>query len=121
METDLHAVIRAKILENVHKKYVLYQYTLFYFRVLKGLKYMHSGDLIHRDLKPSNILLDSDCLAKLADFGLARSVATANQSSGEAVMTEYVATRWYRAPEILLGSSCYTKAVDMWSIGCILG
>ena len=69
-----------------------------YCRVLKGLKYMHSGDLIHRDLKPSNILLDSDCLAKLADFGLARSVATCNQDSGEAIMTEYVATRWYRAP-----------------------
>lgn len=60
---------------------------LKYFRVLKGLKYMHSGDLIHRDLKPSNILLDSDCLAKLADFGLARSVASINQGSREAVMT----------------------------------
>ncbi len=81
METDLHAVIRAKILENVHKKYVLYQYFFLYLRVLKGLKYMHSGDLIHRDLKPSNILLDSDCLAKLADFGLARSVASINQGT----------------------------------------
>ncbi len=107
-------MIRANIMENVHKKYVMYQ-------VLKGIKYMHSGELIHRDLKPSNILLDSDCLAKLADFGLARSVATVNQSVVEPIMTEYVATRWYRAPEILLGSSKYTKAVDMWSVGCILG
>lgn len=56
-------------------------------RILKGLKYMHSGDLIHRDLKPSNVLLDSDCLAKLADFGLARSVATINQGDKEAIMT----------------------------------
>lgn len=68
METDLHAVIRADILEEIHKKYVMYQ-------ILKALKYMHSGELIHRDLKPSNILLNSECLVKLADFGLARSLA----------------------------------------------
>lgn len=114
METDLHAVIRGNIMEDVHKRYVMYQ-------LLKGMKYMHSGELIHRDLKPSNILLDSECLVKLADFGLARSIASVNQSVSEPIMTEYVATRWYRAPEILLGSSKYTKAVDMWSIGCILG
>ena len=67
-------------------------------------------------------MLDSDCSAKLADFGLARSIASSNNNQGcqSAIMTEYVATRWYRAPEILLGSSSYTKAVDMWSIGCIL-
>jgi mitogen-activated protein kinase 15 len=68
METDLHAVIRAGILEEVHKKYIVYQ-------ILKALKFMHSGDLIHRDLKPSNILLNSECHAKVADYGLARSVA----------------------------------------------
>jgi mitogen-activated protein kinase 15 len=68
METDLHGVIRANILEEVHKQYVIYQ-------LLKALKYLHSGELIHRDLKPSNILLNSECLVKLADFGLARSVA----------------------------------------------
>jgi len=115
METDLHAVIRANILEEIHKQYIIYQ-------ILKALKYIHSGDLIHRDLKPSNILLNSECHAKVADFGLARSVAADNNDDGNnPVLTEYVATRWYRAPEILLGSTKYSKAVDMWSVGCILG
>jgi len=81
---------------------------------------MHSGQLLHRDLKPSNILLNSECLVKVADFGLARSVA-AQEEGNNPVLTDYVATRWYRAPEILLGSTKYTKAVDMWSLGCILG
>eukprot|EP00919_Chromeraceae_sp_WS-2016_P046664 GHVR01110757.1.p1 GENE.GHVR01110757.1~~GHVR01110757.1.p1 ORF type:complete len:269 (+),score=44.17 GHVR01110757.1:79-885(+) len=116
METDLHAVIRANILEEIHKQYIIYQ-------LLKSLKYMHSGELLHRDMKPSNILLNSECLVKVADFGLARSVASAevNDTGTNPVLTDYVATRWYRAPEILLGSTKYTKGVDMWSLGCILG
>jgi mitogen-activated protein kinase 15 len=115
METDLHAVIRANILEEVHKKYIIYQ-------VLKALKYMHTGELLHRDIKPSNLLLNSDCHVKLCDFGLCRSVAEKMDVVGpKPVLTDYVATRWYRAPEILLGSPQYTKAVDMWAVGCILG
>ena len=114
METDLHAVIRANILQPIHKQYIMYQ-------ILKALKFIHSGELIHRDLKPSNILLNSECHAKLADFGLARSVAFNEEEGVPPVLTEYVATRWYRAPEILLGSVKYTKEVDMWSVGCILG
>jgi len=117
METDLHAVIRANILQEVHKQYIMYQ-------TFKALKYIHSAKLVHRDLKPSNLLLNAECLMKVADFGLARSLLNdaVDLGSGERdVLTDYVATRWYRAPEILLGSNAYGKAVDMWSLGCIFG
>ncbi len=112
MDTDLHAVIRANILEDIHKQYIIYQ-------VLKCLKFMHTAELLHRDLKPSNLLLNSECHVKVADFGLARSLQTKDPET-QPLLTDYVATRWYRAPEILLGSSKYTKGVDMWSMGCIL-
>ena len=111
METDLHAVIRAAILEDIHKKYIIYQ-------LLKALKYMHSGDLLHRDIKPSNLLLNSDCHVKLCDFGLCRSVAEVEGPSP--VLTDYVATRWYRAPELLVGDQQYGLGVDTWAIGCML-
>lgn len=119
MDTDLHAVIRkGTILKDIHKRYIMYQ-------LLKATKYMHSGNVIHRDYKPSNILLDSDCLAKICDFGLARSLENVKQNQKNSqnlgpALTEYVATRWYRAPEILLSSAHYTKGVDIWSLGCIL-
>ncbi|XP_068189408.1 mitogen-activated protein kinase 15 isoform X2 [Antennarius striatus] len=115
MDTDLHAVIKkGTLLKDVHKRYVMYQ-------LLKAIKYLHSGNVIHRDQKPSNVLLDSDCVVKLCDFGLSRSLNKIQEDSGNPALTEYVATRWYRAPEILLGSTRYTKGVDMWSLGCILG
>uniref|UniRef100_A0A8D2Q5M4 Mitogen-activated protein kinase 15 n=1 Tax=Varanus komodoensis TaxID=61221 RepID=A0A8D2Q5M4_VARKO len=115
METDLHAVIKkGNLLKDIHKCYILYQ-------LLKATKFIHSGNVIHRDQKPSNILLDADCFVKLCDFGLARSLCQLHKEQGIAALTEYVATRWYRAPEILLASHSYTKGVDMWSIGCILG
>eukprot|EP00388_Colpodella_angusta_P025516 GDKK01002899.1.p1 GENE.GDKK01002899.1~~GDKK01002899.1.p1 ORF type:complete len:560 (+),score=129.73 GDKK01002899.1:66-1682(+) len=117
METDLHAVIRANILLDIHKQYIVYQ-------VLKAMKFLHSGQLLHRDMKPSNILLNSDCLVKIADFGLARSVASfegPNANNIQANLTDYVATRWYRAPEILWAWPNYGAASDVWSAGCILG
>lgn len=114
METDLHAVIKkGNLLKDIHMRFILYQ-------LLKSTKFLHSGNVIHRDQKPSNILLDADCLVKLCDFGLARSLYQIQEDSGNPALTEYVATRWYRAPEILLGSQRYTKGVDMWSVGCIL-
>ncbi|NXK69603.1 MK15 kinase, partial [Sylvietta virens] len=115
METDLHAVIKkGNLLKDIHKCYILYQ-------LLKATKFIHSGNVIHRDQKPSNVLLDAECSVKLCDFGLARSLCQLRQEQPSPALTEYVATRWYRAPEILLASRSYTKGVDMWSIGCILG
>ncbi|NWH40920.1 MK15 kinase, partial [Chloropsis hardwickii] len=115
METDLHAVIKkGNLLKDIHKCYILYQ-------LLKATKFIHSGNVIHRDQKPSNVLLDAQCRVKLCDFGLARSLCQLGEARPSPALTEYVATRWYRAPEILLASRRYTKGVDMWSIGCILG
>jgi len=82
---------------------------------------LHSADVIHHDLKPSNLLLNANCDLKVCDFGLARSVKTAEPSGTETgFMTEYVVTQWYRAPEIMLTFKQYTKAIDLWSVGCIL-
>ncbi|XP_073256948.1 extracellular signal-regulated kinase 2-like isoform X1 [Porites lutea] len=115
MDTDLHNVIKkGNILKDIHKRYIMYQ-------ILKAAYYLHSGNVIHRDQKPSNVLLDSECFVKICDFGLARSVTNMTQEAGDPSLTDYVATRWYRAPEILLASPRYTKGVDMWSLGCILG
>lgn len=85
----------------------------FLYQILRGLKYIHSANVIHRDLKPSNLLLNANCDLKICDFGLARPTAE------NEYMTEYVVTRWYRAPELLLNSSDYTAAIDVWSVGCI--
>ncbi|KAG9019344.1 MAP kinase Pmk1 [Tulasnella sp. 427] len=114
METDMHRVIRTQDLSDDHAQYFVYQ-------TLRALKALHSADVIHRDLKPSNLLLNANCDLKVCDFGLARSVRTAEPSGTETgFMTEYVATRWYRAPEIMLTFKQYTKAIDIWSVGCIL-
>jgi len=117
METDLHATIRANILEEIHKQYIMYQ-------SFKALMYMHSAKLVHRDMKPANLLLNSECLMKVADFGLARSLIDSPLEDGGTelpILTDYVATRWYRAPEILAGSQSYGTEVDLWSLGCIFG
>ena len=111
MEADLFNVIRANILQDIHKKFIIYQ-------ILKALKFIHSADIIHRDLKPSNIFINSDCHIKLGDFGLARTLQYTPHLG--TMVTEYVATRWYRAPEMILAGQKYGKPIDMWSVGCIL-
>ena len=113
METDLSHVIKAKILEPIHIQYITYQ-------LLKALKCIHSAKLLHRDIKPSNILVDSSCMIKICDFGLCRSISSDVQCEN-LVLTDYIATRWYRSIEILMGSRRYTEGVDLWSVGCIIG
>nr|QGT52224.1 mitogen-activated protein kinase 18 [Pyrus x bretschneideri] len=102
MDTDLHQIIRSnQALSEEH------------CQILRGLKYIHSANVLHRDLKPSNLLLNANCDLKICDFGLARVTSETD------FMTEYVVTRWYRAPELLLNSSDYTAAIDVWSVGCV--
>ncbi|KAI5454493.1 mitogen activated protein kinase [Naganishia albida] len=115
METDLHRVIRTQDLSDDHCQYFVYQ-------TCRALKALHCAEIVHRDLKPSNLLLNANCDLKVCDFGLARSTETALHQEGavNGIMTEYVATRWYRAPEVMLSFKQYTKAIDVWSIGCIL-
>lgn len=114
METDLTDIIRSdQELDDGHCQFFVYQ-------ILRGLKYLHSADILHRDLKPRNLLVNSSCDLKICDFGLSRANLPGVKVRG-AKMTDYVATRWYRAPEILLSYHTYTKALDVWSVGCILG
>ncbi|KAG5018270.1 hypothetical protein JHK87_014125 [Glycine soja] len=108
MDTDLHQIIKSsQALSNDHCQY-------FLFQLLRGLKYLHSANILHRDLKPGNLLINANCDLKICDFGLARTNCSKNQ-----FMTEYVVTRWYRAPELLLCCDNYGTSIDVWSVGCI--
>lgn len=84
------------------------------FQVVRGLNFCHSNNIIHRDIKPENVLVSPNGVVKLCDFGFARFVNTGNESC-----TDYVATRWYRAPELLIGDNRYGKPVDVWATGCL--
>ncbi|KAG6489004.1 mitogen-activated protein kinase 10-like [Zingiber officinale] len=112
MESDLHQVIKAN--DDLTKEH----YQFFLYQLLRALKYIHTANVYHRDLKPKNILANANCKLKICDFGLARVAFSDTPTT--IFWTDYVATRWYRAPE-LCGSffSKYTPAIDIWSIGCI--
>ena len=85
----------------------------FIYQTLCGLKYIHSANVLHRDLKPGNLLVNADCELKICDFGLARGYTpgggTSRVAGNSGFMTEYVATRWYRAPEIMLSFANYVS------------
>lgn len=109
MQSDLHKIIvSSQPLTSDHVKVFLYQ-------ILRGLKYLHSARILHRDIKPGNLLVNSNCLLKICDFGLAR----VDETSRSRHMTQEVVTQYYRAPELLMGARHYNYSIDMWSVGCI--
>lgn len=112
MPADLSRALRSAVVcRPEHIKY-------FMFQLLRGINFMHTANVLHRDLKPNNILINSRCELRICDFGLAR--ATFENGPDTMFWTDYVATRWYRAPELLMDYlNKYSTAIDMWSVGCI--
>ncbi|VDN29016.1 unnamed protein product [Gongylonema pulchrum] len=111
LPTDLKKFLReigsSELLSKMQQKLFLYQ-------LLQGIRFCHGRGILHRDLKPENLLIDEKGALKIADFGLARAVGDPGR-----VYSQEVLTLWYRSPEVLLGSNRYSKAVDIWSVGCI--
>uniref|UniRef100_A0A803LZU7 Mitogen-activated protein kinase n=2 Tax=Chenopodium quinoa TaxID=63459 RepID=A0A803LZU7_CHEQI len=109
MDSDLDRILRTpQPLSSDHIKFIMFQ-------LLEGLRYLHSANIVHRDLKPANILINANSDLKICDFGLSRTC----KGEGESSLTDYVVTRWYRAPELLVCNDNYDAAIDMWSVGCI--
>ena len=108
MECDMSRLLRSQKLSDDHICYFTYQ-------ILRGLKYIHSANVLHRDLKPPNLLLNSNCDLRICDFGLARIADPEYDHAG--CLTEYVATRWYRAPEVMLNAK--VKSVKKIEVVCV--
>lgn len=115
MPCDLSRVISSSApLNAANVKYLMFQ-------LLRGVRYLHTAGVLHRDLKPSNVLVDGRCSLKIIDFGLARASFRATDTDADTVLwTNYIATRWYRAPELIMPqANNYGPGIDVWSAGCI--
>ncbi|XP_061596302.1 mitogen-activated protein kinase 6 [Cololabis saira] len=111
METDLSQVLERGALSEGHAR-------LFMYQLLRGLKYIHSANVLHRDLKPANLFVNTeDLVLKIGDFGLARIMDPHYSHKGH--LSEGLVTKWYRSPRLLLSPNNYTKAIDMWAAGCM--
>jgi serine/threonine protein kinase len=109
MDNNLRQIVKSKQpITMTHASYFMWQ-------IFCGVKAMHDANIIHRDLKPHNVLINQNCDIKVCDFGMARMEQVGDD------MTEEVQTIWYRSPEVLVESRTYSKPIDMWACGCILG
>ncbi|KAK0147061.1 Cyclin-dependent kinase 20 [Merluccius polli] len=112
MLSDLSEVIR-----NTQRPLTQSQVKGYMMMLLKGVAFLHHNNIMHRDLKPANLLISSSGHLKIADFGLARLFSSQQQR----LYSHQVATRWYRAPELLYGARKYDEGVDLWAVGCVFG
>jgi len=113
MHSDLSEVLKNHTLTAAQVK-------SYMVMLLRGVAHCHDKNIMHRDLKPANLLISEAGRLKIADFGLARVFGMENDESKQRPYSHQVATRWYRAPELLYGSRDYDQGIDMWAVGCIL-
>lgn len=109
-DNDLKRILEERQGKGLPKELV----KLYLYQLIKGTGYIHKYKILHRDLKPQNLLINTNGLLKICDFGLARGFGVPVKT-----YTNEVVTLWYRPPDILLGSKTYLTSVDIWSIGCI--
>lgn len=91
------------------------QIKIILFQILRAIEFLHKQRILHRDIKPENLLLSRNGIVKLCDFGFARGI----REDPKYNYTDYVSTRWYRAPELLVGDAAYSSSIDLWALGCI--
>eukprot|EP01060_Flectonema_neradi_P016338 TRINITY_DN22939_c0_g1_i1.p1 TRINITY_DN22939_c0_g1~~TRINITY_DN22939_c0_g1_i1.p1 ORF type:complete len:414 (+),score=35.07 TRINITY_DN22939_c0_g1_i1:192-1433(+) len=118
--TDLLASDLGAMMKNLPGRFPLPAATVksLFMMLMRGIAHIHKNNIIHRDIKPSNLLISKSGILKIGDFGLARSYKKSSDISRD--MTHEVGTKWYRAPELLLGCRCYGSSIDIWSCGCVL-
>ena len=113
MKENLYQLMKERY-ESGDKTFPEHMIRTMMYQVLQGLAFMHKHGYFHRDMKPENLLCMGPELVKIADFGLAREIRS------RPPYTDYVSTRWYRAPEVLLRSTMYSAPIDIWAVGCIM-